>query len=66
MFFGTELDLILVCFPADTSKIQKLLPNVPIVFLTKKERDIINRSGPRVFEAVKLFADLDFTNEPIR
>ncbi len=62
----TKPDLILVCFESDMSKIQKLLPEVPIIFLTKQEQDIINRSGPRVYEAIKMFADLDFTNEPIR
>lgn len=53
-------DVIVVCFPSDMTKIEKLFPETKILELTKEERDIINRSGPRVYEAVKLFSELKF------
>ncbi|MBE7704353.1 MAG: hypothetical protein E7Z90_00915 [Cyanobacteria bacterium SIG29] len=51
-------DIVIVCFPTEMNKIKKLLPNSKFIYLTENERDIINRSGPRVYEAVKLFANL--------
>lgn len=51
-------DIVIVCFPTKMGKIKKLLPNSKFIYLTDSERDIINRSGPRVYEAVKLFANL--------
>lgn len=62
----TSPDVIIVCFPDDMSKIEKLFPNTKIMYLTENERDIINRSGPRVYKAVKLFSELNFSNKPIR
>ena len=56
----TKPDVIVVCFPTDMEKIKKLFPNTRFLYLTDKQRDIINRSGPRVYEAVKLFAELNF------
>ncbi len=53
----TNPDIVVVCFPTDMEKIKQLLPNSKFIYLTKEERDIINRSGPRVYEAVKLFAN---------
>ena len=58
-------DVIIVCFPDDMSKIKKIFPNTPILYLTQQEQDIINRSGPRVYEAIKLFSDLNFSDKPI-
>ena len=58
-------DVIIVCFPDDMSKIKKIFPNTPILYLTQQEQDVINRSGPRVYEAVKLFSDLNFSDKPI-
>ena len=55
----TKPDVIVVCFPTDMEKIQKLFPNTKFVYLTEEERDIINRSGPRVYEAVKIFSNLN-------
>ena len=51
-------DVVIICFPTNVEKIKKLLPNAKFLYLTENERDIINRSGPRVYEAVKLFADI--------
>ena len=58
-------DVIIVCFPDDMSKIKRIFSNTPILYLTQDEQDIINRSGPRVYEAVKLFSDLKFSDKPI-
>ena len=60
----TNPNVVIICFPANVEKIQKLLPNAKFLYLTEKERDIITRSGPRVDEAVKLFADLNMNNKP--
>lgn len=59
----TNPDVIVVCFPDDMTKIKKLFPNSKFLYLDEEKRDIINRSGPRVYEAVKLFADLEFSDE---
>lgn len=61
----TNPDVIIICFPSDMSKIEKLFPNSKILYLSPEQRDIINRSGPRVYEAVKLFSDLNFSEKPI-
>ena len=53
----TNPDIVVVCFPTDMENLKQLLPNSKFIYLTKEERDIINRSGPRVYEAVKLFAN---------
>ena len=58
-------DVIIVCFPDNMAKIKKIFPNTPILYLTQQEQDIINRSGPRVYEAIKLFSDLNFSDKPI-
>ena len=58
-------DVIIVCFPDNMEKIKKIFPNTPILYLSQQEQDIINRSGPRVYEAVKLFSDLKFSDKPI-
>ena len=57
-------DVVIICFPTNVEKIQKLLPNAKFLYLTEAERDIINRSGPRVYEAVKLFANLNLNDKP--
>lgn len=59
----TNPEVIVVCFPDDMTKIKKLFPNSKFLYLDQEKRDIINRSGPRVYEAVKLFADLDFSDK---
>lgn len=60
----TKPDVIVVCFPTDMEKIKKLFPNTKFLYLTDKQRDIINRSGPRVYEAIKMFAELNFKENP--
>ncbi len=62
----TTPDVIVVSFPDDISKIKKVFPNTKILYLNEKERDIINRSGPRVYKAVELFSKLSFSDKPIR
>lgn len=59
----TKPDVIVVCFPDDMTKIKRLFPNAKFLYLDKEKRDIINRSGPRIYEAVKLFADLNFSDK---
>ena len=53
-------DVVIICFPTKIEKIKELLPNAKFYYLTEEQRDIINRSGPRVYEAVKLFSELKF------
>ena len=60
----TKPDVIIICFPTDTEKIRKLFPDSKFLYLSVEQRDIINRSGPRIYEAVKLFARLDFSENP--
>ena len=57
-------DIIIICFPSDTSQIKKLFPNTKIVYLNNYQRDIIMRPGPRIYEAVKLFGSLNFNENP--
>ena len=54
-------DVIIIAYPDKVDFIKALFPNKKIMYLKKAEQDIINRSGPRVYEAVKLFADLNFS-----
>ena len=56
----TEPDVIIIAYPDKVDFIKSIFPETPIYYLHKEQQDIINRSGPRVYEAVKLFADLDF------
>lgn len=56
----TEPDVIIIAYPDKVDFIKSLFPETPIYYLHKEQQDIINRSGPRIYEAVKLFADLDF------
>lgn len=51
-------DIIVVSFYSDISKLKKLFPNTKIIFLTKAQQDVINRPGPRVYEAIRYFASL--------
>ena len=55
-----EPDVIIIAYPDKVDFIKTLFPDTPIFYLHKEQQDIINRSGPRVYEAVKLFAELDF------
>lgn len=57
-------DVIIICFPSDVEKLKELFPKSRILYLSLKQRDIINRPGPRVAEAVKLFSKLNFSEEP--
>ncbi len=59
----TEPDVIIIAYPDKVDFIKSLFPDTTIYYLRKEQQDIINRSGPRVYEAVKLFADLDFSTE---
>ncbi len=53
-------DIVIIAYPDKVDFINSIFPNKKIFYLKKEQEDIINRSGPRVYEAVKLFADLDF------
>lgn len=59
----TKPDIVIISFPDDMEKIKKLFPASQFFYLNDEQRDIINRSGPRVYEAVKLFADLSFNSK---
>ena len=54
----TNPDVIVISFKSDYEKIKKLFPNAKIIFLTAEQNSIINRPGPRIFEAVKFFANI--------
>lgn len=54
----TKPDIIIVTFKTDITPIKKLFPNAKIIFLTKVQRDILNRPGPRIYEGVKFFSEL--------
>ena len=56
----SQPDVIIIAFPTDLSFVKKMFPNAKLMFLNAQQQDIINRSGPRIYEAVKMFADLDF------
>ena len=62
----TNPDIIICGFYSDTSTLKRLFPNAKILYLDEKQLDIINRGGPRVYEAVKLFSELNFSSSPIR
>lgn len=51
-------DIIVVLYANDVSKIKKILPKAKIIFLTKYQQDIINRPGPRIYQAIEFFANL--------
>lgn len=51
-------DVFVICYNDDISKLKKLFPKAKFVFLNEQQQDIVNRPGPRVHEAVKLFSDL--------
>ena len=51
-------DVVILCYNDGIDKIKKLFPKAKIIQLTKEEQDIINRPGPRVFEAIKLFSGM--------
>lgn len=53
-------DVIIVTFDTGTDKILKLFPDIPIYRLNETQRDIINSPDGKVYEAVRLFAELDF------
>ncbi len=61
----TNPDVVIICFPTNIEKLRQVLPNASFLYLTQEQRDVINRSGPRVYEAVKLFSDLDLNKEPL-
>lgn len=51
-------EIIILSFPSDTTVIKKLCPKAKIVVINAYYRDVINRPGPRVGEAVKYFSSL--------
>jgi len=55
----TKPDFIIVAYGnGNIATIEKLFPKTKIIQLTKIQQDIINRPGPRVFEAIKLLNSL--------
>lgn len=57
-------DVIIINFNIGTDKIKKLFPNTHILYLSQEQRDIINSPTGKVYEAVKLFSELNFLKEP--
>ena len=54
----TKPDIIVISFKSDYQKIKKLFPNTKIIFLTDEQNSVINRPGPRIFEAIKFFTNI--------
>lgn len=54
----TKPDIIVMWDNNNEKELKKIFPSTKIIKLSPKERDIINRPGPRVAEAVKLFANI--------
>jgi iron complex transport system substrate-binding protein len=54
----TKPEIIVVSNGNQRKKIEKLFPKAKIIYLEKWQNDIINRTSPRVNEAVKFFAEL--------
>ena len=55
-------DVIIMAYPTDVSRLKRLFPNTKILYLSRYESDIIMRPGPRVYEAVKIFSEIDVPN----
>lgn len=56
--FKEKPDVIIICYGAETREMKKLFPNAKFLCLTSTERDLINRPAPRVWQAVRFFAEL--------
>ena len=54
----TPPDVIIICFGRETDEMRKLFPNSEFIYLTKEQSDLINRPAPRVWQAVKFFAEI--------
>ena len=57
-------DIIIITFGEASTNFKKLFPNAQILYLSNEQRDIVNSPNSRVYEAVKLFATLDFYTTP--
>ncbi len=51
-------DVIVICYGAETPEMKKLFPSAKFIYLTKEQRDLINRPAPRIWQAVKFFAEI--------
>ncbi len=51
-------DIIIVNFDNSSGNIKELFPDTKIIFLKKEQIDIINRPGPRFYQAVSFFMSL--------
>ena len=51
-------DIVVVNFFDDTRRLRQLFPHSKIIILSKEERDVINRPGPRVYKSVQYFSKL--------
>ena len=57
-------DVIIITFGEATSNFKKLFPNAKIMYLNEHQRNVVNSPNSRVYEAVKLFSNLEFSTEP--
>ena len=51
-------DVVVICYGKETGQMRELFPKAKFVYLNKKQQDVINRPGPRVWEAVKFFSEI--------
>lgn len=51
-------DIVIVTFKTDLKPLKKMFPQSKIIFLTKEQRDILDRPGPRIYRSVKFFSEL--------
>lgn len=54
----TKPDVIIICFGRETKIMRKMFPKTQFVYLNQEQRDLINRPAPRVWQAVKFFAEI--------
>ncbi|MBQ4646179.1 MAG: ABC transporter substrate-binding protein [Candidatus Gastranaerophilales bacterium] len=53
-----EPEIIVLCYSDKNDEIKKYFPKAKIIKLTTQEQDLINRPGPRIWQAVKIFSKM--------
>lgn len=58
----TAPDIIILWQKSSNNELKKLFPTAQIYNLTQEQRDLLSRPSPRIPQAIKTFATLDFQN----
>ncbi len=53
---NTKPDIVIAHPASNADNLKKLFPKTPIIYLKKSQQDIIERPGPRIYEAIRLFS----------